>query len=687
MSMKDFTKLNGTQRILYRELYKKSFYDFAKDFWCEADPAPLVDGKVVQFLCELYQYMCRPWVGYEGAYEEPSLPDYNPNVDVIDVRNIDKHNACIAIPPRHSKSMILNVLGGVWMWINSPIKLASISHTADLAGTMNQKRQKILNSERFKFFFPEIVLEQNTAFSLKDSRGGELYSLNRNAMTGYGADILVCDDIVNAEQARKQKDEMNNAWSFFQNTLPSRINDPSKYVIFNVQQRLSPNDIIGRMLDEPKLAEQYIFITLPAQFDKETYLVCPISGDVIHFDVGQYLWEERFGDYTSIRYQVGETVWRCQYLQNPTSSDATIIKEDMIRELDCTVVPGWDVDNGDVEPFDIDILYASHDFPVKESVSSDFAGTAFAYKVNKTLYFFDCNEEKQSFVKSKRYVTELSNIYLGITQLIEDKANGSPLMNELEDATSGIIGYSPGTDSKEERMSYASIYVASGNVVFVRTKWDEDQQKWVLNDGLANLKKRLLAFPAVQHDDICDAFSMLVLYVFQDIRYSVYGRSFNDMNVYKETPAYDNSTTFFVREGDNWKVLDIAIKYDLMSKLIVLKEETFKADIKLGLKYLKEFSPDKNVFIDASPSEALVGIYDNDIVVEHYSVEDFERSVAELNKLFGTKQILISNRCKLTQAEIDNFKYDKREKGRFKTTKDGFLGAIRVAMKYYGGLG
>ena len=41
--------MNNIQRILYRELYKKSFYDFVKDFWSSADPSKLVDGKLIQY--------------------------------------------------------------------------------------------------------------------------------------------------------------------------------------------------------------------------------------------------------------------------------------------------------------------------------------------------------------------------------------------------------------------------------------------------------------------------------------------------------------------------------------------------------------------------------------------------------------------------------------------------------------
>ena len=54
-------------------------------FWSECEPAKLIDGKLVQFYCETFQYMCRKWVGYQEINIE--VPAISENVDVIDVRS------------------------------------------------------------------------------------------------------------------------------------------------------------------------------------------------------------------------------------------------------------------------------------------------------------------------------------------------------------------------------------------------------------------------------------------------------------------------------------------------------------------------------------------------------------------------------------------------------------------------
>lgn len=666
------------QKMLYRQLYRKSFYDFVKDFWNTADPSKFVDGKVIKIYCEIGQYMCKDWVGYDAI--DINVPAKTEDNEIIDVRQ-GKHNLCLMVPPRHTKSMIFNVFLPVWLWLSHPIKAVSISHTGGLAGQMNSKRYAIINSAKFQELFTDIYLLTNTAGFLKDSRGGELYSLNRNAFTGYGGDVIINDDLTNAETARKDQAEMANAWAYYQNTMPSRINDINKCIIMNIQQRLAPNDIAGHIMNDPHLAATYVFVTLPAEFDKTTHVVCPISGDIITFEKGDFLWPERFGDYSSLRYQVGESIYQTQYLQRPIASDKTVIKPNMIDEYDKTEVP---------DIMDADIVYASHDFPVKDKDTSDYLGSILAYRVNSTLYITDCLEKRMAFVKSVEYVRQLDTVYPGCIQIIEDKANGSPILQQLQDEVAGMQPYQPGTASKFQRLESASLYMISHNVVFVRTVWNKFLSKWELSDSLQNLKKRLLDFPFVEHDDITDAFSMLVLFVFMDKRYMVYGRAFNEKNmVHRED--YPNATydaVFFNKEGDVWKALLIGIDYGVESKLIVKKEIRFKAGMADGVKQLRAFAPKHSLFIDCSATEALRGLVTKEVTVERYELEDYDKSVAQMNLAFAKKLALIDLSCVLTKADVENFKFSKSkdENVKYATTKDGFVACMRVALHYFGGI-
>lgn len=658
-------------------MYRKSLYDFVKDFWNTCDPSKFVDGKLIQYYCEVFQYFCRKWVGYEE--QNIVLPEKKNDEEIVDIRQ-GKQNLCLNVPPRHTKSMIFNVFGPVWLWLSAPIKAVSISHTGGLAGEMNSKRYMIINSEKFKFFFSDIFLISNTSSYLKDVRGGELRSLNKNAFTGYGGDVIVNDDLTNAETARKDMAEMENAWSYYKNTMPSRINDINKCIIMNIQQRLAPNDITGHILAEEKLAGTYTFVIMPAKFEKTTHYICPISGDIITWKKDEFLWPERFGDYETLRAQVGEAVFETQYMQKPIASDKTVIKEDMIickDECDCPSIE------------DADMIYASHDFPVKDKETSDFLGSTLAYRVGSTVYIKDCLEKKMAFVKSVNYVKQLDTLFPGIVQIIEDKANGSPILQQLQDEVPGMQAFNPGSRSKMQRLESASLYMASGNVVFIKSQFDKTLQTYRLSSSLQNLVTRLINFPFVEHDDIVDSFSQLLLYVFMDKRYMVYGRAFNDMNIV-DSSLVDNKypTIFFNKEGDIWKVVCISAKYGLETKLYAEKELRFKGSVKEGFEELKKFAPGKTVFIDCSQTDAMYGMTDKTVSVEKYNIEDFDKSVSQLNLAFAKKKVLIDKRCHLLKNDIEAFKFakSKDDNVKYTTTKDGFVACLRVAMHYFGGI-
>ena len=666
--------MTNLEKLLYRTLYKKSFYEFVKAFWQVADPSKFIDGKVIKIYCEIFQYMCRSWVGYTPVNID--LPENSSEINIIDVRQ-NKNNLCLMVPPRHTKSLIFNVFGPVWLWLSHPIKAVSISHTGALAGQMNSKRYNIINSEKFKELFDDITLITNTKHSLIDNRGGELYSQNRDAMTGYGGDIIINDDLTNAETARRDQAEMSSAWAYFQNTMPSRINDINKCIIMNIQQRLAPNDIAGHIMNDPHLSSTYVFVTLPAEFMKETWVVCPISGDIIKFKKGDFLWPERFGDYRAIKYQVGDSIYETQYLQNPIASDRTIIKRDTILEKDLIDVPS--IDNADM-------VYVSTDFPVKDKETSDYLGSILAYRINNTLYIVDCLEKRMAFVKGVEYIKALDMCYPGSIKICEDKANGSSTIQLLQDVVPGIQAFNPGTQSKMQRLESASYYI--GNIVFVKNIHNELTNQYILSESLINLKERLANFPFVEHDDIIDAFSMLVLFVFLDKKYSVYGRAFNKDNLVDFTNKYDDlqTTVFFNKEGDLWKVLEIAVEYGNEINIIIKREEYFKASIDTGLNNLHELFPDKKVFIDASFTDSMATMYKKSVMIERYEESDFDRSVVNLNLMLTKNRVLLNKECKSTRSDLELFKYakSKDETVKYATEKDGFVACIRIALKYFG---
>jgi len=332
------------------------------------------------------------------------------------------------------------------------------------------------------------------------------------------------------------------------------------------------------------------------------------------------------------------------------------------------------------------MVYASHDFPVKDKEKSDFLGSLLGYRIGMTLYLWDCLEAKMAFKKSIEYVKSLDVSYPGCIQVIEDKANGSPILQQAQEEVPGLQAFQPGTQSKTQRLESATLYM--NNVVFVKTVYDKLTNRYYLNEGLSNLKTRLLSFPYVEHDDITDAFSMMILFVFLDRKFMVYGRAFNQENIIKEDILTNYSLVFFNKEGDIWKACEMGIKYGTNMKIIVKREIKFKASVEDGLIKLKEFAPNKNVFVDCSETDALRGIYNKGTTIERYTLDDFDKSVAQLNLAFSKKIIVINRDCKNVISDISNFKFTKKtdETVKYVSTKDGFCACLRTSLRAFGGV-
>jgi len=132
-----------------KTLVKKNLYDFIKEFWDAYESDKFIDHWLIEFQCECFMYsvkhflpnyVTRDWIDDE-TYEKIKREN-NAECPVRDKMHNGNHvhNHDWNIPPRHMKSSVFNVCGPVWLGINTPIKVASVSHTKNLSTEMNTKQ-------------------------------------------------------------------------------------------------------------------------------------------------------------------------------------------------------------------------------------------------------------------------------------------------------------------------------------------------------------------------------------------------------------------------------------------------------------------------------------------------------------------------------------------------------------------
>ena len=527
-----------------------------------------------------------------------------------EAKNLNNHN--LNLPPSHSKSKTLNVMAGDWLFSLFGIKLVSLSHTSDLSTKFNKQRQQVIRSELWQRVYKNVTITKDSADSIEGSHSGELYSQPYLHMTGSHMDVAILDDLVDAHNTVKLGENLRNAKAFMQHTLPSRRNDPNKSVVWNVMQRLGAEDVTGWIMDNQK--DQWSYTVMPARARMKEIYIFPVSGKIWVRDVrercslgvdtetgevveygepkleteGDYLWPEQYGDYTSVEKSVGKSVFNTQYQQDPTSSDKSIIHEE-------------DIQYADIEDFDyFSQTYTSHDLPFKGAEENDLHGTVIGFFRNGKLYIDDMDEDHRYYREQKQWITTIADAYPGVLQIVEDKANGPAVIDDLRNLLDGrLIPFNPGTDDKIKRLEIAQAYMK--DVYFLRHGGQLRQKCGVLI-------KRLLDFPFVKYKDIVDAFSMLLLYVFVDNQFSVFYRSLGEENIIPvENSVMDNVGKYTVtmrngnvvrygtidgailKYGDIWKCVKVSISYAGGGQFTVVDCKTIRANPAEAVDFVKDW--------------------------------------------------------------------------------------------------
>jgi hypothetical protein len=183
---------------------------------------------------------------------------------------------------------------------------------------------------------------------LRTSEGGGCRSVTvGGATTGFGADIILIDDAMKAEdivsQARREELER-----FFSGTLITRLNNKLRGIIISIQQRLGEDDLPQRMIDAG--AEH---LCLPAYDDKETIYDLGF-GRIYRRPVGEVLRpdDEPCAVLDNFKRLMGPHAFATQYLQQPSALEGNIIRTEAFQRFDPdeyerheyhTLLQSWDL--------------------------------------------------------------------------------------------------------------------------------------------------------------------------------------------------------------------------------------------------------------------------------------------------------------------------------------------------------
>jgi hypothetical protein len=656
---------------------QKDLYHFIKYFWDTFDGAELKEIWLMEYQAECFMYSVKDflpdwvkshWITDDEFHELKLKYDGECPIREKKVNNHDWN-----MPPRHSKSTTHNVCGPVWLNTIVAKEIASVSHKEALAVDMNTKRQKIINSTKFQEVFGDIEgleMIKNSAKEISFAHGGKLYSVNMASFTGFGGDIIINDDIVSSEHGKKDKEILENAKSYYRNTLPTRRNQGESSIVWNIQQRIAPGDISGMIEDDEELLSTYSKTIIEAICSRDKVIIYPCTGKIKVLKEGDFLWPERFGDYSNTKSSVGLGTFETQYQQKPINSELTIIKPHMINWItyDEYLANYVNVDGKAIE-------YASFDFPVKGKEDSDLTGCVLAKKYKAKTAILDAFGERMGYPQQKKYVTNLAKIKPGLIQIYEDKANGSVLVQDIENEVAGIAMYDPLSKSKEQRLDIASVYVDSSNIEFVL----DPEGKMPLQ--LKRLTDDLVKFPFVKNDDRVDAFSQLALYLYTDIEMKVYGKEMDALNIISTNPFKGPVDLCINKVANVWKVNKIMQVYS-HDTFVVLDEYKFigkNSEVKPEILKIAEGC---RMIYDTKGRE-VADLFMSELVVIANKKTAIE-TIPIVKRGLTKNKILFMAHCEESISSMETFRYNSKsvKDGNPKpaTLNDGFAANIRICV-------
>lgn len=513
-----------------RSLYLRDFESFMKRAWKEIEP-----GTELKMNWHL-QYMVEEVL----SMFPNEVKHLYPNADwdnlwkrqLADGTKINKtYRMAINVPPRTMKTVLLSIILPAWLLLhNNTLKIATVSYAADLSIDINSKRRTLINSDWYQEHFGDIVRAdkgENRQDSIVLESKGEMYATSVGGVfTGKGANLIILDDPQKPGEMGT-KGGRDKAVEFFEKTLPTRFNDPATGVLLLIQQRLHKNDLTGYI--EEKLGDSYRYVVVPAEYkDGGQYYDFPLTGKRVITEDGSLMWPERLPmDYLDgLKKQMGVYNYAAQLLQKPTSEGGAHVEREWFEKVAYTLAPHQLMKQfKDKDPDMYARLRIIHSWDMNytsdKKQEQDFIGLVVLAHDDETetSYLLEARQIKAIFSQTLLAVANKYEQYLNLygedgkkpTILIENKANGGPIIEILKNKIAGVIPFDPGTQNKVARLQSMTGVMASGNVRIPDTSVASN-----LDWSLPKFMNQLMEFPIVDHDDMVDAFTQALIYVHTD---------------------------------------------------------------------------------------------------------------------------------------------------------------------------
>lgn len=422
-----------------------------------------------------------------------------PALDLIDDALIDvAEGRCdrlmISMAPQEGKSERTSRRFPTWMLARYPwLRIAIVSYAHGVAKRWGRRIRDDITDH------PELGITVDPSSSAAHEwellgHDGSVYCVGiKGALTGKPVDLLVIDDpYKDGEQADSE------AWretveGFWTEVAVPRLGPGVAVVI--IQTRWRHDDLSG-WLQERDDGIDWRVVNIPAQADHN-----PAEGetDPLGREPGEYMisargrtlnqWEQR-------QREVGSRAWLALFQGRPTPASGNVFQRGWFNDH-AYDQPQWiERDDGTRIGLNFDELIASWDMAFKDTDGSDYVCGQIWGRRGVEAWLLDQTHGHMDFVDTSTAVRALAARWPQATaKYVEDKANGTAVINMLRRTVAGLIPIEP-EGSKVARAAAVSPLVEAGNVHLPAP----ELAPWV-----GDLIEEAVGFPRAKHDDRVDA--------------------------------------------------------------------------------------------------------------------------------------------------------------------------------------
>jgi predicted phage terminase large subunit-like protein len=390
-------------------------------------------------------------------------------------------------PPRSLKSHCASVAFVAFMLGHDPTaQIICASYGQELANKHAMDCRAIMTSAWYQSLFPRTRLSpqrQSLQELATTEQGFRLATSVGGVLTGRGANTIIIDDPLKPDEALSdtQRKAVND---WFDHSLYSRLNDKKNGCIILVMQRLHQDDLVGHALG----LEPWKLIRLPAIAEEdETHVIqTPYGTRRFQRRAGEALHPERepLEVLNHLRAAQGEYNFAGQYQQAPAPLGGGLVKQEWFKTY-----------NVNDPPAQFEMIFQSWDTANKPTELSDYSVCTTWGVKDKHLYLMNVFRKRLGYPELKRAVREQAEAFSATIILIEDRASGTQLIQELVSEGMPIQKYEPTMDKTMRMYSVTSI-IENG---FVHLP---DKASW-----LGEYLQELAVFPRGKFDDQADSTS------------------------------------------------------------------------------------------------------------------------------------------------------------------------------------